>query len=212
MRNGLIVFAREPVPGRVKTRLAATIGDVAAAEAYAAMMADVMNTCRKLTGLETVVYWDCEDNSLPLLADRYGCVSRRQSGDVLGQRMQAAFAEMFASGFNACCIIGSDAPDLPASYIQEAFHLLAAQQCDAVFGPTHDGGYYLLGLSRLWPQLFTDIDWSTPRVLRQSLTAAGKTGIKAILLPRWYDIDTQCDLEKFQARNMIKTQAQTGVL
>lgn len=201
MRSGLIVFAREPVPGRVKTRLAAAIGDGAAAEAYVAMLKEVLASSRKVVGVETVVYWDCQDDVLPLLADRYGCVSRRQARGDLGQRMRAAFAEMFADGFETCCIIGSDAPDLPVAYIQEAFHLLAAQQSDAVFGPSHDGGYYLLGLSRLWPQFFTDIDWSTPQVLPQSLAAAGRAGVKTVLLPEWYDIDTLRDLEKYRARN-----------
>jgi rSAM/selenodomain-associated transferase 1 len=212
MGNGLIIFAREPIPGQVKMRLAATIGDVAAADAYAAMLADVFNTCRKLTDLETVVYWDCNETSLPLLADRYECRSRKQSAGDLGQRMKSAFTEMFESGFETCCIIGSDSPDLPVSYIEEAFHLLAEGQIDAVFGPTHDGGYYLLGLSRLWPQLFTDIEWSTPEVLRQSLTAGEMAGVKATLLTEWYDIDTQEDLEKYQARNRIQTQTQAGAL
>jgi hypothetical protein len=210
MVNGLIIFAREPIPGLVKTRLAATIGDVAAADAYAAMLLDVLKTCRKLIDMETVVYWDCDETSLPLLASRYECRSRKQSAGNLGQRMKSAFAEMFESGFDTCCIIGSDAPDLPISYIQDAVHLLAAGQIDAVFGPTHDGGYYLLGLSRLWPLLFTDIDWGTPQVLRQSLTAGEMAGVKAVLLPEWYDIDTNEDLEKYRER--IRTRAQVGDL
>jgi rSAM/selenodomain-associated transferase 1 len=212
MKNCLIVFAREPIPGKVKTRLAASIGNVAAADAYAAMLVEVLDTCRKLADLEMVVYWDCDETSLPLLADRYACRSRKQSAGDLGQRMKYAFAEMFETGFDTCCIIGSDAPDLPVSYIQEAVHLLVAGQIDAVFGPTHDGGYYLLGLSRIWPRLFTDIDWSTPQVLQQSLTAGELAGVRATLLPEWYDIDTQQDLEKYRERKRAQTQAQTGAL
>lgn len=197
----VIIFAREPVPGRVKTRLAASIGNRAAAELYETMLLDVLKTCRGLDGIESVVFWDCEEGALQLLSERYCCRSRKQCAGDLGQRMQSAFAEMFESGSDHCCITGSDAPDLPVSYIQEAFELLAAQKCDAVFGPACDGGYYLLGLSRLWPQLFGNIDWSTPQVLRQSLDAAESAGIKTELLPEWYDIDTQEDLEKFRARN-----------
>jgi len=201
MNQGLIIFAREPVPGRVKSRLAASIGEHAAAEQYKTMLREVLKTCINFGDVVPVVFWDCEEESLQLLSERYICHSRRQSPGDLGQRMRAAFEEMFANGFGTCCIIGSDAPDLPVSYIQEAFNLLIAQKADVVFGPAHDGGYYLLGMSRLWPQLFTDIAWSSPHVLRQSLAAAEKTKIKSTLLPEWYDIDTQEDLEKFWARN-----------
>lgn len=216
MRNGLIVFAREPIPGRVKTRLAAAIGDIAAADAYSKMLGNVLDNCRRLENVETVVFWDCEEVSLPLLTERYGFCSRTQVAGDLGQRMQRAFAEMFASGCNYCCIIGSDAPDLPVSYIQESFDILAAEQTDVVIGPTHDGGYYLLGLSRLRPQLFTNIDWSTPLVLKQSRAAAENAGARVLLLPEWYDIDTQFDLDKYLSGNsthiQVQVQVQTGAI
>lgn len=213
MKNGLIIFAREPLPGQVKTRLAATIGDAAAADAYAAMLDEVLAGCRTLAGIEVFVYWACAKEALPLLAERYSCRSRTQAAGDLGQRMQAAFAEMFESGFDYCCIIGSDAPDLPVSYIQEAFSLLAAQQADAIFGPSRDGGYYLLGLAHLCPQLFNNIDWSTPLVLRQSLAAATRAGIRAALLPEWYDIDTQDDFEKYRARKSARSNlSQAGAI
>ncbi|MEI6207804.1 MAG: TIGR04282 family arsenosugar biosynthesis glycosyltransferase [Desulfuromonadales bacterium] len=201
MNRGLIIFAREPVPGRVKTRLAVSIGDGTAAKLYEAMIRNVLKTCREICDVETVVYWDCDETSLPLLANLYECLSRRQAAGDLGIRMQSAFEDMFASGYEFCCIIGSDAPDLPVAYIQEAFNLLTAQKTDTVFGPCRDGGYYLLGMSRFWPQLFSNIDWSTPQVLQQSLEATDRTGIKATLLPEWYDIDTQDDLEIFLTRN-----------
>jgi len=205
MKCGLVIFAREPLPGRVKSRLAASIGDHYAAELYETMLSAVLKMCRQLTDVDSVVFWDCEEDSLQLLAERYNCCSRRQIEGDLGQRMQAALSEMFASGSEICCIIGSDAPDLPASFIKEAFYLLTAQQADAVFGPCHDGGYYLLGLSRLWPQLFADIDWGTPQVLQQSLLAAEGTGIKVSLLLEWYDIDTYDDLKKFRVRKKVAT-------
>lgn len=208
MKNALIVFAREPVPGRVKTRLAAVVGDIAAAEAYASMLENVLRNCRKLSDVETTVFWDCDEASLPLLESRYGCRSKMQSGGDLGQRLQAAFAETLGTGCDHCCIIGSDSPDLPRAYIQEAFNLLATSQTEAVFGPTHDGGYYLLGLSRLWPQLFENIGWSTPQTLRQSLAAAEQAGIRAALLPKWHDIDTLDDLNEYRAR----TRAKSGML
>lgn len=201
MRNGLIVFAREPLPGRVKTRLAADIGDTSAADVYSWMLGNVLDNCRKLVGIETIVYWACDSGAVQSLAGRYDCVSTSQVNADLGQRMQVAFSEMFTAGFETCCIIGSDAPDLPVSYILEAFDLLIDRKADVVFGPSHDGGYYLLGLSRPCPSLFIDIEWSTPQVLQQSLAAAERAGLKAIQLPGWYDIDTHDDLIKYWERS-----------
>lgn len=202
-RKGLIIFAREPLPGKVKTRLAAAIGDAAAAGLYKAMLQDVLAISSKLMDVETIVFWDCEESGLQLLADRYNCRSRRQADGDLGQRMQAAFAEMFDNGFEQCCIIGSDIPDLPPDYIQEAFDLLAAEKADSIFGPSADGGYYLLGLKLMIPHLFAKIDWSTPLVLRQSLEAAREAGATTALLPVWHDIDTREDLNSFMKRSTM---------
>ena len=203
MKRGLIVFAREPISGTVKTRLAAAIGDQVAADLYESMLLDVLKTARQLHDVETVVFWDCEEKSLPLLAERYRFSSRCQIPGDLGERMQAAFEELFADGCDICCIIGSDAPDLPQSYIQDAYRLLTMQQTDVVLGPSLDGGYYLLGLRQLWPQLFVNIPWSTADVLEQSLTTAQGAGLKTALLPEWQDIDTLEDLHAFQERNRL---------
>lgn len=200
MSAGLIVFAREPVPGRVKTRLAAAIGDQAAAERYDDMLRGVLDAARQLTGVEAVVYWSCEEEALPCLAERYRCRSRRQNAGDLGQRMQAAFEEMFADGCERCCIIGSDAPDLPSAYIQQAYELLVTEQADVVFGPSRDGGYYLLGLRQVHPGLFSGIAWSSSAVLEQSLAAARKAGLATALLQEWQDIDTVDDLNEYLQR------------
>lgn len=206
MKKGLIVFAREPVPGRVKTRLGTALGDRAAAELYETMLRDVLTTARQLDSVETVVFWACEEETLPRLTDTYCCRSRRQGPGDLGRRMQAAFEELFAGGFEICCIIGSDAPDLPLSYIQEAYRLLETRQTDVVFGPSRDGGYYLLGLRQVCPDLFTNILWSSAAVLEQSLAAARDSGLTATLLPEWQDIDTLEDLRAFQERNRRETE------
>jgi rSAM/selenodomain-associated transferase 1 len=203
MKKGLIVFAREPIPGEVKTRLAASLGDYAAAELYETMLQDTLRTVRPLTGIEVVVFWACDEKTLPLLAERYRCNSRCQVPGDLGQRMQAAFAEMFADGCDLCCIIGSDAPDLPLSYVLEAYRLLEAPHTDVVLGPSKDGGYYLLGLRQVWEQLFVNIPWSTSAVLERTLTAARDSALTAVLLPEWQDIDTLEDLQAFQGRSRV---------
>ena len=200
MKKALIVFAREAIPGRVKTRLAASIGDHAAAELYDRMLQDVLETTRQLTDVESAVFWACEAQSLPFLAEKYRCSAHFQSEGDLGERMQAAFTAQFAAGADACCIIGSDAPDLPLSYLQEAFNMLEVEQADVVFGPSSDGGYYLLGMGRLYPPLFTDIPWSSSSVLKQSLAAARSAGLTISLLPEWHDVDTIEDLHALRER------------
>lgn len=209
MKNGLIVFAREPIPGAVKTRLAASIGDQSAAALYETMLQDVLKTARQMDGVETVVYWACAEKSLPPLAEKYRCSSRLQSQGSLGQRMQSAFEEMFADGCKRGCIIGSDAPDLPPSYILKAYQLLSMQHVDVVLGPSKDGGYYLLGMKQVWPQLFADIPWSSACVLERSLAAARHSGLTAALLPEWQDIDTVDDLLAFQERKKLARSLET---
>jgi len=200
MKNGLIIFAREPIAGRVKTRLAASIGDQVAAELYEAMLRDVIKTAEQLKDVETVVFWACEGKKLPFLAEQYRCTSRCQCKGDLGQRMQAAFDDMFASGCAACCIIGSDAPDLPLSYIQDAYRLLETLQSDVVLGPSRDGGYYLLGMRQARAELFTGIPWSSAAVRECTLRAARDSGLTVALLDEWQDIDTEEDLEAYQER------------
>jgi rSAM/selenodomain-associated transferase 1 len=201
MKKGLIVFAREPFPGKVKTRLAASLGDRLAVRLYENMLHEVLKTTLQLRDIETIVFWDCEEESLQPLAERYRCNSRSQNRGNLGQRMQAAFEKMFADGCDVCCIIGSDAPDLPTSYLLEAYRQLEMPHCDAVFGPSRDGGYYLLGLRQVCPKLFMNISWSSSEVLEQSLAAAKDAGLLTALLPEWQDIDTVEDLRAYQERN-----------
>jgi hypothetical protein len=201
MKKGLIVFAREPLPGKVKTRLAASLGNEISAEIYEGMLREVLQAACQLNDVDTVVYWSARKESLPLLAEQYKCRSRLQTGVDLGQRMQAAFEEMFLDDYSSCCIIGSDAPDLPVAYIREAYRFLDAQDTDVVLGPSRDGGYYLLGMKQVMPRLFANITWSSPVVLEQSLAAAMKAGLSTTLLPEWQDIDTLDDLQAYYVRN-----------
>jgi uncharacterized protein len=199
MNRGLIVFAREPVPGTVKTRLAASIGAPAASELYAAMLADVLERAVSLADVRVLVFWAQEGEILPRYPDYPQLEMFRQSGTTLGERMANAFSTALASGIRNCCIIGSDSPDLPVENICQAFGILERDQADVVFGPAGDGGYYLLGMKRLWERLFEDIAWSTAQVLAGSCRRAAELNLRAILLPVWHDIDTIDDLRRLAA-------------
>lgn len=213
----LIVFAREPLPGRVKSRLAASVGNDAAAMIYEAMLRDVLYTCRGLNRVEVVVFWDCATDMLPILAKRCGFRSLRQCGADLGERMHNAFAAMFAEGVDVCCIIGTDAPDLTPELIMQGFETLEAGGCNAVFGPATDGGYYLLGLGETEPDLFNEIPWGSSRVLATSLAALAHSGKKYTLLEQRSDIDTIDDAKRFcrdvaPGRARLTLKALTGVM
>ncbi len=194
MSRGLIIFAREPVPGKVKTRLAREVGKQCAAELYSAMIEDVLANAASLDGVQPLLFWALDSAEMPADPVIPGLRMLEQHGTTLGERMGDAFRHAFQSGFDTCCIIGTDSPDLPPEYIAEAFDQLESSKADAVFGPAEDGGYYLLGLRQNRQELFTDIAWSTPEVLEASLTRANELGLRTSLLPSWYDIDTLQDL------------------
>jgi len=201
MTRGLIIFAREPLVGTVKTRLARDLGSHrTATDLYAAMLADVLAAAATLDDTRLLVFWALQNGAAPPFPSLPRLEMYEQRGGDLGERMANAFEEAFASGCRACCIIGSDAPDLPTEYILRAFTLLERDQAEAVFGPADDGGYYLLGLRSLPQQLFEDIAWSSDEVLRISLERARLSGLRTSLLPPWRDIDTAGDLEAFLNR------------
>jgi rSAM/selenodomain-associated transferase 1 len=194
MNRGLIIFAREPVPGKVKTRLAREVGNKCAAELYCAMIEDVLANAASLDGVQPLLFWALDSAVMPADPGIPGLRMFEQHGTTLGARMEAAFRHAFQNGIDVCCIIGTDSPDLPPEYIAEAFDLLENNRADVVFGPAEDGGYYLLGLRQIWRELFADIAWSTPEVLAASLARANELGLRTSLLPSWYDIDTLQDL------------------
>lgn len=193
--RAIIVFAKQPLPGQVKTRLQDTMSAENAAEFYAAMLQDTIDTVRTLSGVTPFIFYqqssDAADYFRTLAPDM---TSWEQTGDDLGMRMRAAFERVFAAGFNEAAIIGTDSPDLPPEHIYEAFALLEYEHTDVVFGPAKDGGYYLLALKRAWEELFTGLPWSSDSLLAESIERARDCCLGASLLPLWYDIDTAEDL------------------
>ena len=117
----------------------------------------------------------------------------------LGDRLIHAFSRAFANGMERAVIIGSDSPGLPLNYLEDAFDRL--NSADVVLGPSQDGGYYLIGLSKsLHPEIFQNISWSTSLAFAQTLNAAKQIGLSAELLPEYFDIDTFHDLKKLRDR------------
>ncbi|MEW6270594.1 MAG: TIGR04282 family arsenosugar biosynthesis glycosyltransferase, partial [Thermodesulfobacteriota bacterium] len=191
----LVVFARSPDAGRVKTRLARSIGDRTAAALYAAFVADLRD---RFAAAPFAVRWAVAPPEGGF-AERFGLDPRTvfvQQGDDLGARMRDAFARMLGAGFARCAIVGSDMPQLRVDTVRNAFAHLA--QADLVLGPADDGGYYLIA-ARGVPDVFDGVAWGTGSVLAATLARAQAGGLATALLERGFDVDVEPDLERLRA-------------
>ena len=188
--NLIIVFVRSPELGKVKTRLARSIGDQSALNSYKILLKHTAAVLRDLS-FDKVVYFsekidnnDFWENSL--------FEKKLQKGADLGERMHHAFDTAFNKGYKKVLIIGSDLFDLTSSLITSAFEAL--ETYDISIGPSLDGGYYLLGMKKLQPEVFKNKKWGTDSVLENTLQDLKKQKIK--LLKALNDIDTLEDLQQ----------------
>lgn len=197
LKNALIIFAKRPVPGRVKTRLSPPLSLAEAAGLYRAMLLDVIAKAATLPGVDKHIFYVPEEGAAAFFAETApGMACSPQDGDDLGERMANAFRALFAAGYGRVAIIGSDLPDLPLSRVEEAFALLESGEADAVFGPSEDGGYFLVAMGELHGGLFREIPWSSGEVLEMSLARGREAGLRVSFLPVWHDVDTMEDLRR----------------
>jgi rSAM/selenodomain-associated transferase 1 len=194
-RRAVLVFVRALQRGRVKTRLAATVGDDAALGVYRRLAEHTMAEARALAaeGVAVRVHYapaDAGHGVRAWLGD--GPAYLPQADGDLGVRMRDAFARAFADGAERVVIVGSDLPEVSTSLLRRAFHLLDAHP--AVIGPAADGGYYLLGLRGMIGGIFDGIAWSTPRVLAMTLDRFRAVDVEPAMLEVLRDVDTGDDL------------------
>lgn len=189
-KNLLIIFVKSPLLGKVKTRLAATIGDEKALEAYIKLLNRTKEVTQSLNCTKRVYYtWEVEENDL---WSEGGYVKYAQTGDDLGERMKNAFKDGFSDGFENIAIIGSDCYELSSTEIVEAFNEL--NKTDIVIGPAADGGYYLLGMNRYYPEIFDNKKWSTESVFIDTIEDIVRMDLKHKNLKTLSDIDNVEDL------------------
>lgn len=198
--NALIIFAKNPVWGKVKTRLAKTIGDAAAFDAYQQMLAHVRNVAMQVDCHRVVFYSDFVDEG-----DAWGrpVFSKEvQSGADIGEKMHNALASTLAKGYEKVVLVGCDLLDLQVQHLKQAFRSLEFH--DIVIGPADDGGYYLIGMKAPDPSLFFDKTWSHAKVLTNTLADIQKQGKSVQLVAQLSDIDDENDwlaaLERRQGR------------
>jgi uncharacterized protein len=190
--QALIIFVRNPVEGRVKTRLAAGVGPAKALAVYRQLLAHTCDVSLQIDCTRYVYYADFL-NERDLWA-RPQFQKRQQQGVNLGQRMANAFKEVLARHHQAV-IIGSDCYELAPVHLRQSFSLLS--QNDVVIGPATDGGYYLLGLRCFEASLFEYIDWSSDQVLRQTLAKTETLRLSHALTECLPDVDTEEDLLRY---------------
>ena len=226
-RGALIVFVKNADPGRVKTRLAADLGEQETLNVYLRLVAHTMEQAMGVRAVVDIAETDIAEIDIFVYFSRHvpevwpdptrdgfpvsesgmeifrGASLRVQKGDDLGQRMKQAFREVFSGGYGRAAIIGSDCPELDASHLEQAFSALATH--DTVAGPASDGGYYLLGMRTLHPEVFDDKAWSTDTVLRRTIQDFQRAGLRTYLLPQLRDMD---DLDDYrQLKHLLTPQA-----
>jgi hypothetical protein len=185
------LFAKQPRPGRVKTRLAADTSEEFAAQVAEAFLGDLLDRLAVLDARRVLAFAPPEAGPYfdELVRGRF--VLEPQADGDLGARMAAFFRRHLAGGTQRVVLVGTDSPTLPRDFIEQAFREL--QQAEVVLGPAADGGYYLLGCRGRLPPVFEGIDWGTSRVLLQTAARLAATDLRLALLPPWYDVDTLDD-------------------
>jgi rSAM/selenodomain-associated transferase 2/rSAM/selenodomain-associated transferase 1 len=193
----LIIFARYPLPGKVKTRLARDIGDEAAAEFYKLCAEHVFRESDTLSGrVQRYLFYSDPEDSKDMQdwgGPRFNYEA--QVGSDLGRRLEHALGTVFEHGAQKAIVLATDVPGITAHTIDEAFRALDSS--DVVLGPCPDGGYYLLGMKRLYKELFIDISWSTNQVLNETSDVMRRLGLSVRRLPALADIDTGEDLRRW---------------
>lgn len=190
-KEALLLFVRNPELGKVKTRLAAAVGPEKALDIYLKLLQHTRAVTQAIPVTRFVYYSDqITENDLWPESDYQKRV--QPTGD-LGQKMEAAFAAAFAEGYTSVVIIGSDCLQLTPAIIQQAY--LGLQTHEVVVGPALDGGYYLLGMRQLHPELFRNKRWSTAHVFPDTVQDLAQLRLPYTLLPHLSDVDHIEDLE-----------------
>lgn len=198
MKTCVIVFAKNPIPNAVKTRLIPSLSPEQAATLYAAFLTDWCRALAEFSNVDLIIAYtpaDAQPDLQALIGD--DAVYIPQIGADLGERLTSATQWAAEHGYTKILIVGSDSPTLPISYISQALTLLDSR--NIVIGPSTDGGYYLIGfsvktLTTTVPHVFEDIAWSTVEVFQQTVERIHAAEATLGLLPPWYDIDRAEDL------------------
>lgn len=199
--NALLIFQKNMILGKAKTRIAATVGDKRALEIYAILIRFTHKVVKDVDA-KKIIYFSDYIEEVSSYGKDYSLMV--QNGENLGRRMSNAFEEVFKQGFKKVIVIGTDCGELKPEIIQKAYDLL--EFSDTVIGPAEDGGYYLIGMKKANPTIFQRIDWSTEKVFTQTIQRIKNTGLTNDLLPTLVDADTYEDWlgQKEKVESLLK--------
>ncbi|HLF74863.1 MAG TPA: TIGR04282 family arsenosugar biosynthesis glycosyltransferase [Anaerolineales bacterium] len=192
-KNALIVVAKQPSPGRTKTRLSPPLTPEQASALYECFLFDTLDQMQQVDGARKVIAY------LPLEARDYfqrfapDFQLVPQNGHDLGSRLDRALTDFLSQGSERAVIMDSDSPTLPSIHLSQAFESLS-NGADVVLGPCDDGGYYLIGIKQPAPRLLREVQMSTPTVAADTIGLAEQEGLGVSLLPTWYDVDDAASL------------------
>ncbi len=195
-------MAKAPRPGKVKTRLSPPLTAEQASALNVCFIRDTTENIQQVTETShssgIVAYTPVGDAAAfdDLLPPGFQLIGQR--GESFGERLLYVCEDLFACGFSSVCLIDSDSPTMPQAALLHAVALLQRPGDRVVLGGSDDGGYYLIGLKQLHRRLFAQIDWSTERVLAQTLLRAAEIGLQTELIQTWYDVDDAATLERLR--------------
>jgi hypothetical protein len=199
--NALVVMTKAPQPGQSKTRLVPPLTFEEAAALARALLLDQLDHLTNFRAAALFIAFTPESAApwfQTLAPQGFSCFP--QAGAGLGERMRQAFEYLFARGFGNVVLIGSDLPPVPLRFFDSAYAALGAQR-DVVLGPSADGGYYLVGMKRLIPEIFEGMSWSRADVLTRTLEKINRASLTYELVPTCQDVDTPHDLVSLYARH-----------
>ena len=191
----LVLIAKQPRVGTTKTRLSPPLSLSEAAGLFEALLLDTIDLVASIGGIDLAVAVTPPE-SIPYFegVTPPGTLLMPITCPDIGDCLTQVFEQLLGRGYPRVLAFNSDGPSLPVDYLQGALMLL--DEHDVVYGPSEDGGYYLVALDEPHPELFRGIEWSTPRVMEQSLAIAHETGLEVGLLPDWYDVDNAAGLKR----------------
>lgn len=195
--QALLVFAREPVPGKVKTRLISVLGAEQATQIYQRLLRHALDVANRVENCDVQLWCDTSDGELHCLSlsEAFHVPLLQQFGAGLGERMFAAIEHVLRT-YERVVLIGSDCPGYSQEYIQQAFNALSDH--DVVLGPAADGGYVLIGMNRPQAELFSDMPWGTDRVLGITRERLSKLDLTWLEMPVLRDVDRPDDLKFYK--------------
>jgi rSAM/selenodomain-associated transferase 1 len=202
LKEALVLMAKAPREGEVKTRLIGVLSPSQATDLYCnflrdtfALMEEVWHE-RETLSLVLCYTPEGEEEAFETI-EREGSLMLAQRGENLGERLRNCFADLFQLGFDSIVALGADSPTLPKDLLIEAFESLADEK-DVIIGPAEDDGYYLIGMRKLHGRIFEDIPWGTAGVLSGTQERARELGLNLHMLPVWYDVDTPEELARLK--------------